>query len=429
MRGLHLKNRGGWWYYQRRRPEQFRDVEPRSTISFSLKTRKFAEARYLAAEHSIYFDKIWREALVRGESLKSSDQAARYSASLATNRHLSLEPLRADEITDDDLITRLRKLLSEPLIDEEQRAVLGLIDKPALNLGQAFERFWDHIGDERAPLSKDQQRVKRNAYLKSIRNFEEAVGKITLYEITREHALAFRSWWMKFVTEDGYAPHTANRQFSALRRLFSTNADIDSVKHENPFARVRIKDKAQESRAPLSSQFISETLLAEGALDPLPQELRLLVRLLVNTGMRPSEAIGLEPTDIDIHSDVPFVHVRRNSTRSLKTDHSKRQLPLIGVSLDAARELGEIGGWGKWAGKNMYATTRINRHFRDSGLLTDRKQSLYSLRHWFQDQLTKRDVVDRAQAQLMGHKFQRPKYGYGKDISELREIIEPFAIK
>lgn len=76
----------------------------------------------------------------------------------------------------------------------------------------------------------------------------------------------------------------------------------------------------------------------------------------------------------------------------------------------------------------MYATSIINRRFRESGLVTDKRQSLYSLRHWFQDQLTKRDVVDRAQAQLMGHKFHRPKYGYGKDLSELREIIARFAI-
>jgi hypothetical protein len=87
------------------------------------------------------------------------------------------------------------------------------------------------------------------------------------------------------------------------------------------------------------------------------------------------------------------------------------------------------GGWGKRLGKNMYATSVINRNLRDSGLVTDKRQSLYSLRHWFQDQLTKRDVVDRAQAQLMGHKFQRPKYGYGKDLSELRDIIAPFAIE
>lgn len=89
----------------------------------------------------------------------------------------------------------------------------------------------------------------------------------------------------------------------------------------------------------------------------------------------------------------------------------------------------QSGGWGKWSGKNTYATTLINRHFRESGLVPDRKQSLYSLRHWFQDQLTKRDVVDRAQAQLMGHKFHRPKYGYGKDMFELRTIVAAFAIE
>jgi hypothetical protein len=65
---------------------------------------------------------------------------------------------------------------------------------------------------------------------------------------------------------------------------------------------------------------------------------------------------------------------------------------------------------------------------RKQGFVTGKKQSLYSLRHWFQDQLTKLDVVDRAQAQLMGHKFHRPKYGYGKELSELREIIARFAL-
>ena len=97
--------------------------------------------------------------------------------------------------------------------------------------------------------------------------------------------------------------------------------------------------------------------------------------------------------------------------------------------MQAAEELVAAGGWGKRLGKNMYATSIINRNLRDSGIVTDKRQRLYSLRHWFQDQLTKRDVVERAQAQLMGHKFQRPKYGYGKDLAELRDIIAPFAIE
>ena len=29
----------------------------------------------------------------------------------------------------------------------------------------------------------------------------------------------------------------------------------------------------------------------------------------------------------------------------------------------------------------------------------------------------------------MGHKFHRPKYGFGKNLAELREIIDTFAIR
>ena len=103
-------------------------------------------------------------------------------------------------------------------------------------------------------------------------------------------------------------------------------------------------------------------------------------------------------------------------------------IPEYAVSLEAAKMLVSGNGWGKWQGKNMYATGSINKYFRQSGLVTEKEKSLYSLRHWFQDQLTKNDVVDRAQAQLMGHKFHRPKYGFGKELSELKVIIEKFAL-
>ncbi|MDA9008981.1 tyrosine-type recombinase/integrase, partial [Alphaproteobacteria bacterium] len=157
-------------------------------------------------------------------------------------------------------------------------------------------------------------------------------------------------------------------------------------------------------------------------------DFQLLTELLVNTGMRPVEAIGLELNDVFLDCPVPYVHVRRNSTRGLKTDYSERQLPLLGVSLSAAKRLLNQNGWSKRLGKNMYATTVINRHLRAQCLVTGPNQSLYSLRHWFQDQLTKRDVIDRAQAQLMGHKFHRPIYEYGKDLKELAAIVALFAI-
>ena len=76
----------------------------------------------------------------------------------------------------------------------------------------------------------------------------------------------------------------------------------------------------------------------------------------------------------------------------------------------------------------MYATTIINKHFRTSNTFEKEKQSFYSLRHWFQDQLTQLGVVDRVQCQLMGHKFNRPTYGDGAPLDMLRDVIAKFAL-
>ena len=429
MRSQHLKQVGNIWYYQRRRPNEFCDVEPRSLIRFSLKTRDYSEARALAANHSLRLEKSWRDAKELGLSLKSKDTAQQYQAALAVNQERGLQLTPAAEMPPNELVERLRGLLSQPASQDEQRAILGLIETPKVTMGVAFERFWEHIKDEWMVLNRDQQRVKRNVYLKSIRNFEKVNGKITLHEIKREHTLAFRAFWVKRVEKEGLKPYTGNREINSLRRMVAVNYDIDSIGQQNPFHRVRLRDTEESQRKPFTTEFIQEVLADPAMLEGIRPGLELLVRLLINTGLRPGEALGLELTDFRLDDNIPHVHVRRNKTRTLKTAHSERMIPLLGVSLEAARVIVAQGGWGKWLGKNMYATSQINKFFREEKLVTDPNQSLYSLRHWFQDQLTKHDVIDRAQAQLMGHKFQRPKYGLGKDLEELSAIIEKFAIR
>lgn len=428
MWGLHLKQKGRWWHYYRAVPRAYHDVDCRRLISFSLKTADFGEAKLKSAQTSLALDQEWADAQARGVSLVSLNLAERYQAAAEVQTACGFAPKTASELSDAELLSRLRDLIQKDRPTPEQKAMLGLMEQPSLSLADAFDRFWAHIQDEWMRVSHDQQRTKRNIYLKSMRNFEAAVGKVPLYDIERRHALKFREWWLQRVKAEGLKPYTGNREINSLRRLISTNFDIDASEQPNPFARIKLKEEAEVSSIPLDIDQI-RSLLLPNALDPLHTDFQLLTRLLINTGMRPVEAIGLMPEDIILDHGVPHVHVRLNAIRGLKTDHSERLLPLLGVSLDAAQKLAAMGGWGKRAGKNMYATTVINRHFRESGLVTDKRQSLYSLRHWFQDQLTKRDVVDRAQAQLMGHKFQRPKYGYGKDLGELRDIIAQFAIE
>lgn len=428
MWGLHLKRRGKWWHYYRQVPERFRDVEPRGQICFSLRTQDLSVAKLKAAQISLDLEQEWSRAVALGTSLKSQNAAKRYAAAVQAQVHYGFSPQKASDFSDADLVERLRVLLAEASGLSDRKAVLGLVEKPSLSMMDGFDRFWDHIEDEWSGLSHDQRRVKRNGYFKALSNFQQAVGDVGLYDVERHHAMTFRTWWLKRIKSKGLKPHTGNKDINALRRMITINYDIDAFEANNPFARVRLKDEAQTPRMPFDAEQIKATLVPK-ALSKMPKEFFCLYRLLINTGMRPVEAIGLELTDVILDHEVPHVHVRKNSIRGLKTAHSERLLPLLGVSLVAARELVDSGGWGKRAGKNMYATSIINRHLRESGLVTDKRQSLYSLRHWFQDQLTKRDVVDRAQAQLMGHKFQRPKYGYGKDLAELRNVIAPFAIE
>lgn len=428
MWGRHLKRRGNWWHYYRAVPERFRNVEARAQICFSLKTTDLSAAKAKAAQISFELEQEWVNALERGVSLSSSDTATRYAAAVEVQLTKGFKTQCAVEFVEKELIDRLRTLLDSRPPIEEQKALLGLVPKPKLSMMEGFNRFWEYIEDEWTRLSHDQRRVKRNGYLKALSNFQEAVGDVPLYDLERSQALEFRTWWLKRLQEKGLKAHTGNKDFNALRRLVSTNFDMDGVETPNPFAKVRLKEDVQTPRMPFSSSDI-EALIQKANFPKLSKEFHLLLNLLVNTGMRPVEAVGLELDDIVLDHEIPHVHVRKNSTRGLKTAHSERLLPLLGVSLHAAEELVVAGGWGKHLGKNMYATSVINRNLRDSGIVTEKRQSLYSLRHWFQDQLTKRDVVDRAQAQLMGHKFQRPKYGYGKDLSELRDIIEQFAIE
>ena len=68
-------------------------------------------------------------------------------------------------------------------------------------------------------------------------------------------------------------------------------------------------------------------------------DLRHLLAMLLDTGMRLSEAAGLHVTDIHLEHEFPYVEVRPNNARRLKTSNSKRIIPLVGDSLWAAQQI------------------------------------------------------------------------------------------
>ncbi|MDA9009456.1 hypothetical protein N9K16_05810 [Alphaproteobacteria bacterium] len=202
MWGQHLKKRGDWWHYYRATPVEYRDVEEKSLISFSLKTQSYSAAKLKAAEISLSLERRWKEAKSQSLSLRSKNLSKRYSASIYAQENAGFSPQRLEAFSDDDLLQRLKYLILKQPSADKQKAILGFTKNPGLSLLDSFDRFWAHIKDEWMQLSHDQKRTKRNVYLKSIRNFTTVCGELGLYEIERPHSLAFRAWWLERVNTE-----------------------------------------------------------------------------------------------------------------------------------------------------------------------------------------------------------------------------------
>ena len=107
----------------------------------------------------------------------------------------------------------------------------------------------------------------------------------------------------------------------------------------NVFANVFIPDDEKAStRLPIPD----DNLVAiQKECVELDDDVRWLVALISDTGMRLAEAAGLLVSDIKLNAKVPHIALRRHPWRSLKTRGSERDIPLVGISLWAARRIVE----------------------------------------------------------------------------------------
>ena len=92
------------------------------------------------------------------------------------------------------------------------------------------------------------------------------------------------------------------------------------------------KDKQLESSKELAESIQKQI---NDAIEKKRQ--RWLIAIISDTGMRLSEAAGLCKDDIHLDEEVPYVDIKPHPWRRLKTAGSHRKIPLIGMSLWAAR--------------------------------------------------------------------------------------------
>jgi integrase len=71
----------------------------------------------------------------------------------------------------------------------------------------------------------------------------------------------------------------------------------------------------------------------------------------------------------------------------------------------------------------------LSKYLKENDLIPSDKHTAYSLRHSFQNRLLAVNAPDRVQADLMGHKFNRPSYGDGSSLKQKLEWLNKIELK
>ena len=164
-------------------------------------------------------------------------------------------------------------------------------------------------------------------------------------------------------------------------------------------------------------------------LKGLHRECQLLLFAMADTGARPSELLGLnaERGDIVLDAPIPYIFIRPDKKKALKTTQSERQIPLVGASLYAFKEL--EGGFVHYHQKADTLSANTNKFLKENDLLPSSKHSLYSLRHSFEDRLTAVEPPEKVQSFLMGHKYRRERYGDGPSLEQKKKWLDMICFK
>jgi integrase len=302
----------GVYYFTRRVPSDLRSHYATDRISFSLRTKSAREAEARGVVHAAKLDEFWFKLRLNGGQVPGHHR-------LLNDEERSRRP--------------------SPTITEAKELYLRLKG------GGKPKTF--HMGAERA-----------------VDYLIAATGNKPLLAFTRPDATAFRD-----------ALYARKLSTSSVERIMTTvKAIVAFVMSEqgviapNPFAGVYLKRAEKvEDRKPIP---LSAIRTVQAKCRELDDDIRWLIALISDTGMRLAEAAGLSMSDFSLDDPIPHVVIQPHPWRSLKTTASERCVPLVGEALWAARRIVERSG-------SEFAFPRYNRTDR-----TNANSASASLNKW-----------------------------------------------
>ena len=225
--------------------------------------------------------------------------------------------------------------------------------------------------------------------------------KTKLNDFTTRDALAFRTW----LQDKGLSNASVHKSFATIRAIFNFVIQEHALDFRNVFKGMQLpseKDDAKK-RLPIA---IADIRLIQSRCKAVDDDMRWLVALISDTGMRLSEAAGLMLNDLSLDEDIPHIVIQPHKHRPLKTRSSERIVPLVGASLWAAQRIkqnAQVSAYcfprycnAKGCNANS-ASAALNKWLKS--VTKSKDYVLHGLRHSFRDRLRAVDapieMIDR----------------------------------
>ena len=249
---------------------------------------------------------------------------------------------------------------------------------------------------------------------RNIRYVIELLGNLPIDEYSSKDAAKFRD----FLLDRGLLISSVKRIFSSIRSIINLSITEEGIGCINAFSKTYMPESNNvEIRKPIPIKDIKHIQLLCIEYD---DDLRWLIALLSNTGMRLGEGVGLLKSDINLNSDIPHISLIPHPWRRLKTKSSQRCIPLVGESLWACKRILEHNNDSIYAFPRYTSPKECNTNSASATLNKWLKEKLindyviHGFRHSFRDRLRAKECPSEIIDQLGGWSLRSVGEGYGR---------------
>ncbi len=384
----HVFVKEGIFYFTRRVPADLRKHYSSPRISYSLRTRSRPVALARAASAAFKLDEYWYHLRTQDADLPGK-HLLRHGLSRPVPTPGDGQDVNTDALT-----------LSE--------AVLTYLRLKGLGRPETFHR----------------------AAHRSCGYVIDVCGDKPLPDYTKADANAFRDELIK----KGLAGSSITRIFGTVRAVFNFAVAEEGLSISSPFANVYYDRSAGVAvRSPIPVDVVRAVQLQCYQMD---DEMRWLVALVADTGMRLAEAAGLLREDIFQQENGRWAaKITPHPWRSLKTDSSSRVVPLAGSAEWAARRIHTQQDGNKFAFPRYNTSDKTSANSASAALnkwlkaYVPKGATMHGFRHSMRDRLRAVECPADVADQIGGWHTDGVGQGYGKGypLEVLRKWLDRIA--